>query len=254
MRQGGEILAAVLAELAKNIKPGITTAFLDELAEQLIYEKGALPGFKGFDGYPATLCTSINEEIVHALPSERKMQAGDIISLDLGVLYPPEQCGACPMAGGCGGQRGLYTDAAITVAVGEISEEAKNLIVATRAALESAVRIIKPGQKLSKVSEAIQRKAEQAGFAVIRDLVGHGVGYELHEDPQIPNFIDRNFRDVVLQEGMVLAIEPMLSLGSHAIKKSSDGFGFRTKDKSLAAHFEHTVAVTKNGGEVLTRI
>ncbi|MBU2264747.1 M24 family metallopeptidase [Patescibacteria group bacterium] len=266
MRQGGKILAQVLGELAKKIKPGITTKELDELAENLIYQHGALPGFKGFNDYPTTLCTSINEEIVHALPSSRRLKEGDIIGLDLGVLYPPENCNACAMAHSCGGsprgealrgQKGLYTDAAITVAVGNASPEAKKIIEVAKGALAVAIDKIKPGRKLSEVSVAIENFVKKQGLAVIRELIGHGVGYELHEDPEIPNFDfsnSRQFKDAVLKEGMTLAIEPMVAAGSHKIKKSKDKFGYLTEDDSLAAHFEHTVAVTEKGCEILTKI
>jgi len=255
MRQGGQILASVLFEVAKSVKPGVTTKELDELAEGLIYQNGAQPGFKGFNDYPAALCTSVNEEIVHALPSTRKLNEGDIIGLDLGVLWPPEHCASCALSQGCGGQRGLYTDAAITVAVGKVSLEAKRIIEATRDALQAAIDKIKPGRKLSEVSAAIESLAQKQGLSVIRELIGHGVGYDLHEDPEIPNFNfagTRYFKDIVLREGMTLAIEPMLAAGSAKIKKSKDKFGYLTEDDSLSAHFEHTVAVTEKGCEILT--
>lgn len=254
MRQGGKILASILEEVIKNIKPGVTTKELDKTAEALIYMHGAKPGFKGFDGYPAALCTSVNAEIVHALPSGRKLKEGDIIGLDLGVLYPPENCASCALAQGCGGPRGLYTDAAVTVAVGKISPKAKKIIEAAQDALAAAVKEIKPGRKLSVVSAAIEDYAKKQGFSVILELVGHGVGCDLHEEPEIPNFANSNFKDVVLKEGMTLAIEPMLAAGNAKIKKSSDGFGYETADGSLAAHFEHTVVVTKDGCEILTKI
>jgi len=254
MRQGGKILASVLQELAKNVKPGITTKSLDELAETMIHMQGAMPGFKGFDGYPAALCTSINEEIVHALPSNRKLKDGDIIGLDLGVIWPPENCDSCAFSRNCGGQRGLFTDAAITVAVGKTSPETKKIIAAAKGALDVATDKIKPGRKLSEISAAIEEYAKKQGFSIIRELVGHGVGYELHEEPEIPNFANSQFKDVVLKEGMTLAIEPMISAGSHKIKRSKDKFGYLTEDDSLSAHFEHTVVVTKNGCEVLTKI
>lgn len=254
MRQGGKILAEVLGELAKKVKPGVTTKELDELAEAMIYMNGAMPAFKGFDGYPAALCASVNEEIVHALPSERKLKDGDIIGLDLGVLYPPENCGSCALSHGCGGQRGLFTDAALTVAVGKISPEAKKIIEAVKGALAVAIEKVKPGRKLSEISAAIENFAKKQGFSIIRELIGHGVGYELHEEPEIPNFAGSGFKDVVLKEGMTLAIEPMLSAGSHKIKKSEDKYGYKTLDNSLSAHCEHTIVVTKDGCEVLTKI
>ncbi|HRY52359.1 MAG TPA: type I methionyl aminopeptidase [Candidatus Portnoybacteria bacterium] len=253
MRQGGKILASVLFELSKKIKPGLTTKELDELAEELIYQNGALPAFKGFDGYPNALCTSVNNEIVHALPSSRKLKEGDIIGLDLGVLWPPEHCASCAMAGGCGGQKGLYTDAALTVAVGKISPEAKKLMEATRGALQAGLDKIKPGRKLFEVSAAIEKYAKGQGFAIVRELIGHGVGYDLHEEPEIPNFVSAYFKDITLKEGMTLAVEPMLSAGSYKIKKSKDGYGYETEDGSLSAHFEHTVTVTKGGYEILTK-
>lgn len=255
MRQGGKILASVLSALAKETKPGVSTKWLNELAEDLIFEKGALPAFKGYDGFPSGLCVSINEQIVHGLPSERKIKEGDVIGLDLGVLFPPEQCGGCPFAGGCHGEPGLYTDAAITVGAGKISQESKKLIEATKECLQAAIDLVKPGRKLSEISAAIQKRAESQGFSVIRELVGHGVGNELHEEPEIPNFSEGwSGSEVVLKEGMTLAIEPMLSAGGHGIKKGKDKYSFETKDGSIAAHFEHTVVVTKNGCEILTKI
>jgi methionyl aminopeptidase len=266
MRQGGKILASILLAVAKEVKPGVSTKYLDELAERLIYEKGALPGFKGFDGYPATLCTSVNEEIVHALPSGRQLKEGDILGLDLGVLWPPslaglesslartpESCATCAMAAGCRKQKSMFTDAALTVAVGKVSSEAKKIIEVARGALDLAVSKIKPGKKLSEVSSAVEKYVKQQGFLVIRDLVGHGIGYKLHEAPEIPNFAGHHFKDVVLKEGMTLAIEPMISAGSHKIKKTKDKHGYATQDNSLAAHFEHTVVVTKKGCEILTK-
>lgn len=253
MRQGGKILAFVLSCLSKEAKPGVTTRYLDELAERLIYAQGALPGFKGFQGYPASLCTSVNEQIVHALPSERKLENGDVLGLDLGVLWPPENCSMCAMSQGCLNQGGLYTDSAVTIGVGKISPEAKKLIATAKGALQVGVDLIKPGRKLSEISRAIHQYVEKAGFSVIRELVGHGIGYELHELPQIPNFFPSNFKDIALKEGMVLAIEPMIAAGHHKLKKSKDQHGYETEDSSLTAHFEHTVAVTKNGYQILTK-
>jgi len=254
MRQGGKILASVLLSVAKEVKPGITTEYLDELAERLIYQHGALPGFKGHQGYPATLCVSINEQIVHGVPSSRKLKEGDIVGLDLGVIWPPENCSHCAMSHGCQSQPGMYTDAALTVGVGKINQEAEKIIKASRGALQAAIEQIKPGQKLSEVSIAIEKYAKAQGFSVIRELVGHGVGYELHEDPEIPNFKASWLKDAVLKEGMVLAIEPMLSAGTYKIKKSKDGYAYETADKSLSAHFEHTVLVSSKGAEILTKV
>jgi len=253
MRQGGKILASVLSALKKEARPGVTTQRLNDLAEELIFEAGGLPAFKGHDNYPAALCASVNEQIVHALPSPRKLKEGDIVGLDLGVLYPAENCSACPLASQkCGGQAGLNTDAAITIKVGKVSKETEHLVATAQGALEAAIALVKPGRKLSEISAAIQKYAEKEGFSVIRELIGHGVGYKLHEDPEIPNFAGGNFKDAVLKEGMTLAVEPMLAAGKPKIKKGQDGFAYETADQSLAAHFEHTVAVTKNGGEILT--
>lgn len=254
MREGGKILAAVLVEVAAMAKPGATTAELDEKAERLLHDKGALPAFKGFDGYPASLCTSVNEQVVHGLPSDYKLKEGDVVGLDLGAIYPPEKCGSCPHGDFCGGQQGLYTDMAMTVAVGEISPEVKKIIAAAKRVLEIAIDVVKPGRKISDISQAVQKYVEGEGFSVIRDLVGHGVGRELHEKPAIPNFVGSKHKDAVLEEGMTLAIEPMIAAGDWKLKKSADGYGYETVDKSLAAHFEHTVLVTKDGCEVLTRI
>ncbi len=255
MRQGGRILASVLFEVAKAAKPGVTTQSLNDLAEELIFQYGASPAFLGHEGYPATLCTSVNEEIVHALPSKRVLKEGDILSLDLGVLWPPERCGVCPLnAQGCGGQQGLNTDMAITIPIGEIKPQAEKLIKAAEGALKAAINKIKPGRKLSEVSQEIQRFAEKEGFAVIRDLIGHGIGYDLHEEPDIPNYKANWLKEIILKKGMVLALEPMLSCGDWKIKKSKDKYGYLTADKSLAAHFEHTVAVTDSGAEILTKI
>lgn len=255
MRQGGKILASVLSALEKEAKPGITTQRLNDLAEELILKAGGLPAFKGFQGYPAALCTSVNEQIVHTLPSERKLKEGDIVGLDLGVLYPAENCFVCLFVSqNCGKQRGLNTDAAITVAVGKISKEAQQLIKAAQGALAAAIDLIRPRRKLSEISLAIQKYAGKEGFPTIRELVGHGVGYELHEEPEIPNFVGNNFKDVVLKEGMTLAIEPMIAAGGYKIKKGRDGFTYETTDKSLTAHFEHTIAVTKKGCQILTKL
>mgnify|MGYP001269072038 CR=1 FL=1 len=254
MRQGGKILAFVLSSLAKEVKSGVTTAYLDELAENLLWQNGALPAFKGFQDYPAALCASVNEEVVHGLPSKRKLKEGDIIGLDLGAIFPAENCHSCPFsANECGGEAGLYTDAAITVAVGKISPQAQKLMKATRESLTAGIEKIRPGRKLSEVSGAIEKTIEKAGFSVVKELVGHGVGYELHEDPEIPNFITEALPDTILKEGMTLAIEPMVSEGDWRIKKSKDGHGYVTRDGSLSAHFEHTVLVTKNGYEILTK-
>jgi methionyl aminopeptidase len=244
MREGGKILAKILEELEKKVRPGINTKELNRLAESLIFKSGARASFKGYkntkdgivDPYPAALCTSINEEIVHCLPSKRVLKEGDIISLDLGIFY-----------------KGFHTDMAITVPVGRISPEAQRLIRVTKKALKRGIKEIKPGNHLGDIENAIQKYVESQGFNVIRDLCGHGIGKELHEDPQILNF-GKKGTGPELVEGMVLCPEPMVAVGDPTIKRAKDNIGYQTFDNSLSAHFEHTVVVTKNGAEVLTRL
>lgn len=257
MRQGGKILAKILNEVAKAVKPGITTKELDKLASELIFLSGAKPAFLGYEGFPAALCTSVNEEIVHALPSKRKLEERDIIGLDLGILYPSESCFSCPFEKECSSKgllvQGFYTDMALTLPVGQIEPQTAKLIEVAREALEIGFEKIKAGNHIGDISFAIQQYVEEQGFSVIRDLVGHGIGKKLHEDPKIPNFGQPNIGPE-LKVGMTLAIEPMITAGQYKIKKSKDGFGYETEDSSLSAHFEHTVAVTEDGYEVLTRV
>jgi len=255
MRQGGKILAEVLNEVAKKVQPGITTAELNKIAEDLILRKGAAPAFKGYRGFPFALCISVNEEVVHGAPSARELKNGDIVGLDLGIVYPPELCFSCPFSSGsCGGTPGLFTDSAITVAVGKIDARAEKLIKVTKRALEIGLEQIRPNAYLGDLGFAIQSYVELEGFSIIRDLVGHGVGKELHEEPEIPNF-GKAKTGPKLKEGMTLAIEPMVAMGKyHIIKGKRDDFAYETADKSLTAHFEHTVVVTKDGCEVLTKL
>jgi methionyl aminopeptidase len=250
MREGGKILAGIIGELEKKVRPGIKILELGRLAESLILNSGAQPSFKGYtnrkdgiiDPYPASLCTSINEEIVHCLPSERILQEGDIISLDLGIYYPLT---------GSGQANGFHTDMAITVPVGKISSEVQRLVRATKKALKRGITEIKPGNHIGDIENAIQKFVENQGFNVVRDLCGHGIGKELHEDPQILNFGKRGTGEEI-KEGMVLCLEPMVAIGDPTIRRAKDGWGYQTFDDSLSAHFEHTIAVTKNGAEVLT--
>lgn len=254
MKEGGWLLARILKEVAESAKPGVTTNYLDKVARDLVFTCGAKPAFLGFQGFPAVLCTSINEQIVHAAPSERKLKEGDIIGLDLGILYPVGKCSSCPMGASCNPQNEpFYTDMAVTVPVGKVSKESEKLILTAKKALDIAIEKIKPGVHLGDVSSAIQKYVESQGFSVIRNLVGHGVGKELHEAPEVPNF-GRPGQGAILKEGMVLAIEPMIASGDWRLKLSEDGHGYETTDKSLTAHFEHTVAVIKDGCEVLTKI
>lgn len=252
MREGGKVLAHILKKLSAEVKPGITTGYLEQMACQLIKEAGGRPSFKGYKSmletkvFPTALCTSINNEVVHApaLPS-RRLKAGDIIGIDVGMEYPYGQ-----------DISGYYTDMAITLPVGKISKEARRLIMTTKKSLELAIKKIKPNNSLNDIGQAIQAKAEAEGFSVVRDLVGHGVGTAVHEDPQVPNYeiVDTKMDNIVLKPGMTIAIEPMINAGSWEVKGSSDGFTIVTVDGKLSAHFEHTVAVTKEGHEVLTKM
>jgi len=234
IREGGRILAKIMKELEKKIKPGITTKELNRLGESLILKSGGKCSFKGYEGFPACLCTSVNEEIVHALPSERTLKEGDILSLDIGMKY-----------------KGYHTDMALTFPVGKINPEIQRLIRVTKKALKRGIKKSKVGNTFGDISNTIQRYVESQGFNVIRDLCGHGIGKELHEDPQILNFGERH-KGPEIKNGMVFCIEPMVSIGDWHIKKGKDGYSFVTIDGSLSAHFEHTIAITKKGPEILT--
>jgi methionyl aminopeptidase len=234
MREANALVAGVLAELAAMVRPGATTHDLDVLAERLVREGGAEPAFKGYRGYPATLCASVNEQVVHGIPSARKLAEGDILSLDMGVRL-----------------NGFYGDSAITVPVGRISEETKALLRVTQEALELGIAQVRIGGRISDIGHAIQTHVEGHGYSVVREFVGHGIGASLHEEPQIANYGEPG-RGPRLAEGMVLAIEPMVNMGRPAVKVLADGWTAVTRDGSLSAHFEHTVAVTKNGPLVLT--
>lgn len=235
MKEGGKILSEIIKELKNKVKPGIKTKELEEIARELIKKNKVKPSFLNFEGYPAVLCTSINEEIVHAIPSERILKEGDILSLDLGIFY-----------------KGFHTDMAVTLPVGEISDEARRLIRITKKALKLAIKKSRVGNTLGDIGNTIQRYVEGRGFNVVRELCGHGIGRELHEPPQVLNFGKRN-KGEKIKEGMVICIEPMVTMGDWHIKKTKDGFGFQTKDGSLSCHFESTVAITKNGPIILTK-
>jgi len=236
LRVSNRIAAEALVELKKLIEPGIETADLDRFAEALVRKKGAKPAFKGYKGYPSTLCTSINEVVVHGIPSSRKLEEGDIISLDIGTIY-----------------RGYYGDAAVTLPVGAISEEAKRLLQVTEAALALGIGKAKVGRRVSDISHAIQEYVEENGMFVVKAFVGHGIGKALHEEPQIPNFGPPGI-GTVLKPGMVLCIEPMVNLGTSEILILEDKWTAISKDHSLSAHFEHAVAITEDGAEILTRL
>ena len=235
MRVANQLVADVLAELEADVAPGVTTADLDRLAERLGKDAGAEPAFKGYRGYPATLCASVNEEVVHGIPStSRKLREGDIVSLDIGVKVS-----------------GFYGDAAVTVPVGHVPEETTTLLRVTNESLERAIAQVRVGGRLSDIGHAVQEWVEAHGFSIVREFVGHGIGERLHEDPQIPNYGPPG-RGPKLAEGMVLAIEPMVAMGRPETRVLGDGWTAVTRDGSLAAHFEHTVAVTSDGPLVLT--
>ena len=235
MRRASRVVAEVLSQLQPLVKPGVSTAELDKFAEKRVRELGAVPAFLGYRGYPATLCVSINEEIVHGIPSPKRfVKAGDIVSLDMGAVAD-----------------GFYGDAALTVAAGEISPEARRLMDVTRESLGRALSAVKAGARLGDVSNAVQKYAEEHGMSVVREFTGHGIGRRLHEEPSIPNF-GRPGSGPVLKAGMTLAIEPMLCLGRADVVVKNDGWTAVSADGSLAAHFEHTVAVTEDGCEILT--
>lgn len=235
MAEGGRILARIMKELEKEVKPGITTNYLNKVAEDLVFRYRAKPCFKDYQGFPAALCVSINEEIVHCLPSQRKLKEGDIVSLDLGILY-----------------KGFHADMAITVPVGKISPEAQRLIKVTKKALKRGIKKVRPGNTFGDIGNTIQRYVEGQGYSVVRELCGHGIGKKIHEDPQVFNYGKRG-KGPEIKKGMVFCLEPMITVGDWRLKKAKDDYGFETKDGSLSAHFEHTVAVSQNGCQILTR-
>ncbi|MDA1093743.1 MAG: type I methionyl aminopeptidase [Acidobacteria bacterium] len=236
MRAANGLVATVLAELRRMVAPGVSTLDLDAVAERMIVEAGAVPAFKGYHGYPATLCASVNDAVVHGIPSATRLADGDIVSLDLGVVLD-----------------GFYGDSAITVPVGTVPDRTATLLRVTRESLERAIEQMRVGAHLSDIGHAVQRHVEANGFAVVREFVGHGIGKTLHEEPQIPNYGEPG-RGPVLASGMVFAIEPMVTMGSAEVKVMSDRWTAVTRDGSLAAHFEHTVAVTDVGPMVLSHM
>ncbi|MDD4271532.1 MAG: type I methionyl aminopeptidase [Patescibacteria group bacterium] len=255
LRQGGKILGQILKQLAAEVKPGVTTGHLEQMADFLIKKAGGRPAFKGFKSdaddkpYPTALCACINDEVVHApsLPS-RELKSGDIISIDVGMEFPfyaPQK--------GKPAKNGYYTDMAAAVAVGKVSREAQKLIRVTKQALALGIKQVRPGNSLNNIGKAIEQYAKANNFSVVRDLVGHGVGYELHEDPQVPNYDLSYSKKVILKPGMVLAIEPMINIGDWRIRDGADGLTILTADGSLSAQFEHTVLVTETGHEILTK-
>jgi len=236
MRRACQVAARALRAVVHAVAPGVTTRELDRIAEDQIRALGGVPSFLGYRGFPASLCTSVDDEVVHGIPGRRRLRDGEIISLDIGALID-----------------GFHGDVAVTVPVGQVSETVVRLLHVTSHALDEGIRVVRPGARLGDVGAAIQRDVERAGFSVVRDFAGHGVGRHLHEDPQIPNF-GRPGDGVVLRPGMTLAIEPMVNVGTHEVVMEPDGWTVRTKDGKPSAHFEHTVAVTEHGPDVLTRL
>lgn len=236
MREAGQILAATLVVLAEKVRPGLVTSELDRLATREFRRRGVLPSFKGYRGYPASICVSVNDEVVHGIPGKRVLGEGDVVSLDLGVIY-----------------KGFQSDAAVTVGVGRMAPQAQDLIEVTRKALEAGIGASKVGARLGDISWTIQSFVESRGYSVVREYAGHGIGREMHEEPQVPNFGQAG-RGVTLQEGMTLALEPMVNAGGWRTRTLPDGWTVCTLDGSLSAHFEHTIAIGAQGPQVLTSL
>ncbi|HMQ11621.1 MAG TPA: type I methionyl aminopeptidase [Oligoflexia bacterium] len=236
MRKVNRLLAGVRETLKEMVKPGVTTLELDKKAEAMIREKGAVPAFKGYHGFPSTLCTSINEEVVHGIPSNRVLEEGDVLGMDMGAIL-----------------NGFYADTAVTCMVGKVSLEAQKLLKTTEESLYRGIDQARPGGRLNDIGAAVQKCVEKEGYSVVREFVGHGIGKQLHEDPQVPNYGIAG-TGMMLKVGMVLAIEPMVNIGGPKVNILDDGWTAVTEDGSLSAHFEHTVAITENGPEILTQV
>ena len=237
MREAGKILAKTHDELAKNLKPGMSTWDIDHMGEEIIRSYGCIPSFKNYNGYPASICVSVNDEVVHGIPHrEHYLKEGDIVSLDAGVIY-----------------KGYHSDAARTHGIGEISGDAQKLIEVTRQSFFEGIKFAKPGIHLNDISAAIQKYAESFGYGVVRDLVGHGIGTHLHEDPEVPNFARRR-KGILLQPGMTLAVEPMINAGTYDVVWLDDDWTVVTDDGSLSAHYENTILITEDGPEILSML
>jgi methionyl aminopeptidase len=236
MRKAGRIVAETHRLLANSIKPGITTKELDQIAEDYIHSQGAIPSFKGYNGFPASICASVNDELVHGIPGQRKLNEGDIISIDIGAQY-----------------HGYHGDSAWTYPVGKVSETAQKLLEVTEKSLYAGLEMAKPDVRLFTISHAIQKCIEDEGFSVVREYVGHGIGADLHEEPQIPNY-GLPKHGPRLRQGMVLAIEPMVNVGERFVKTLEDNWTVVTVDGSICSHFEHTIAITADGFEILTKL
>lgn len=234
LKESNQLVGKTLGELSKHIRPGISTLALDKIGEDFIRSHGAVPGFLNYGGFPNSLCISINDEVVHGIPSERELQEGDVVSIDCGVL-----------------KNGFYGDSAYTFEVGEVREDVRKLLRVTLEGLYKGIENAIPGKRIGDIGSAVQEHCETNGFSVVREMVGHGVGRHLHEDPQVPNY-GRRGSGVKLKEGMVIAIEPMINLGKKAIVQLEDGWTIKTRDGLPSAHFEHTVAIRKNGAEILS--
>jgi methionyl aminopeptidase len=239
MREAGRIVAEVLAEVQEAVAPGATTADLEAIAGRIIVDKyGAIPSFKGYRGYPGLICTSVNEEIVHGIPGQRVLREGDIVGVDVGVIY-----------------KGYHGDAAVTVGVGRLDEESKRLMEVTAESLRVGIEMARPGNWTTNISKAIQEYVEGEGYSVVREYTGHGIGRQMHEDPQVPNYYDARMSGWVrLRPGMTFALEPMVNVGDWKTRVLEDHWTVVTADGKRSAHYEHTVAVTKNGPEILTRL
>lgn len=236
MRAAGEITAEALIKVGEAVRPGVTTKELDTIARKFIEGKGASPSFLGYHGYPGSICASVNDEVVHGIPGSRMLKEGDIVSIDLGAKY-----------------KGYHGDSARTYAVGTITAEAQRLIKVTEQSFYAGMNAFVAGERLCAISAAVQKTAEDAGFSVVRELVGHGIGQEMHEDPNVPNFVSFS-KGPRLEAGMVLAIEPMINYGAKETVTRPDGWTVCTRDGSLSAHYEHTVALTEHGPEILTAV
>jgi methionyl aminopeptidase len=235
-RASNRIVAEVLSRLREKVKPGVKTKDLDNFAEEIAEKRGAKPAFKGYHGYPHSLCISINEVVVHGMPSERVLEEGNIVGLDFGAYY-----------------QGFFGDATITLPVGKVTQKASRLMQVTEQSLYAGIEQAKEGNRLGDISAAVQAVVEDAGYSVVRDFVGHGIGKNLHEEPQIPNFGQKG-RGIELKRGMILAIEPMVNEGKYKVQILPDGWTVVTKDGSLSAHFEHSIAITDNGPDILSKL
>lgn len=236
MIQAGKIWVKVMDRVISLVKPDVTPKYLDSIAEKMIKEFGAKPSFKGYKGYKYSTCISINDAVVHGIPDSSAIKNGDLVGIDIGVCY-----------------QGFHADAAVTIGVGKISPQAEKLLQVTNNSLNKAIKMIKPGIRLSSIQQKIQHVVESNGFNVIRDLAGHGIGRKLQEYPSIPNYVKQSGENIILQPGMTFCLEPMVSIGKHPIKIKNDGWTVQMLDESLSAHFEHTIAVTQNGYKILTQ-